>query len=410
MRRVEQHIINKSSSFYQEIDDAAFASKNLYNLANYHCRQAFFAGERVPRYESLYNRLKTEEAYQALPRKVAQQTLKLVDKAWKSYFESKKAYAKDASKYLAEPRIPGYKDKLAGRYALVYTVQAVSKKFLGQRVIKPSGLNLQISTQQDKINQVRIVPKKTHYVVEVIYTVVPTKVQGLDTSLVAGIDLGVNNLAAVTSNKPGFTPLVVNGRPIKSTNQFYNKRKADLQSQLEGKRHRSHRTDRLDDKRNRRIHHYLHSASRKVIDTLVDEGIGTLVIGLNGDWKQRTNLGKRNNQNFVNIPHARFVDRLCYKAESVGINVFVEEESYTSKTSFLDQELPEKQQRYAGKRIQRGLFKAGDGRLINADVNGSYQIIKKVVPDAFRKGIEDVVVHPVPLFVAVQKSIVPSCT
>ncbi len=204
----------------------------------------------------------------------------------------------------------------------------------------------------------------------------------------------MNNLAALTSNKPGFQPLLVNGRPLKSINQFYNKRKAELQSQLQGHRKSSKRIAKLSHKRNRKVDHYLHNASRQVVDHLVGEGIGVLVIGKNKNWKQQINIGRQNNQNFVSIPHARFVEMLTYKAKLVGLQVINTEESYTSKCSLLDLEPIGKQAEYAGKRLKRGLFRASDGRLINADVNGSGNIIRKVVPNAFADGIEDFVVRP----------------
>jgi putative transposase len=204
----------------------------------------------------------------------------------------------------------------------------------------------------------------------------------------------VNILGSVTSNKPGFVPVLVSGRPLKSINQFYNKAKAQAQRLLSGDRRTSHRIDRLSRRRNRRIKHYLHVASRRIIDLLVAEGIGTLVIGKNANWKQGSHLGRRNNQQFVSIPHTRFVDMLTYKAQLAGIGVIVVEESYTSKVSFLDLEPVEKREVYAGSRISRGLFRAGDGRLIHADVNASFNIIRKAIPNAFADGIEDVVVRP----------------
>ena len=222
----------------------------------------------------------------------------------------------------------------------------------------------------------------------------------------AGIDIGLNNLAALASNKPGFSPVVVNGRPVKSTNQFYNKRKAELQHKL-GHTGTTARMERITTKRNRRVDHYLHTASRKVIDLLVKEGIGTLVIGKNDGWKQEIEMGKRNNQNFVQIPHARFIQMLTYKAELVGITVFITEESYTSKASFLDRDpLPvrdpndDTRHTFSGKRVKRGLYCASGNRYINADVNGAYNIVRKVAPDAFgSEGVEDgritsYVVHP----------------
>jgi putative transposase len=152
-----------------------------------------------------------------------------------------------------------------------------------------------------------------------------------------GIDIGIDNLTTLTSNKVGFVPRLVNGRPLKSMNQFYNKRKAELQSILKDTRFTA-RMERMTTKRTRRIDHYLHTASRRLIDLLIAEGIGSLVIGKNPNWKQEVNIGKRTNQNFVTIPHARFIDMLSYKTKLVGIQVFISEESYTSKCSFLDAE------------------------------------------------------------------------
>jgi IS605 OrfB family transposase len=222
---------------------------------------------------------------------------------------------------------------------------------------------------------------------------------------IAGVDIGLNNLAAVASNKPGFMPVVVNGRPLKSINQYFNKKRANLQSQLgstgrgygetkPSTRATSRQISSLTDKRNRKVKHELHKASRKIIDVLVASEIGTLVIGKNPEWKQFLNIGRRNNQNFVSIPHAQFVSMLTYKAQLVGIQVYVTEESYTSKCSFLDLEPIEKREIYMGKRISRGMFRSSKGFLINADVNGAYNILRKVAPNAFRNGVEGVVVHP----------------
>lgn len=242
--------------------------------------------------------------------------------------------------------------------------------------------------------------------VEVVYELEPTRT-AVDPALCAGIDIGMNNLAALTSNKPGFVPVVVNGRGIKSTNQFYNKHTAQLQKSL-GKTGTTPRMERLANKRNRRIDHDLHTASRFIVELLVSEGIGTLAIGKNDNWKQEAHLGHRTNQHFVQIPHARFIEMLTYKAEAVGIRVLLTEESYTSKASFLDRDpLPKwesgkkEDTKFSGKRIKRGLYRAKDGTLINADINGAGNIMRKVVPNAFRfKGIEDgvghsPVVHPI---------------
>ncbi len=401
MQLVEQHCISKGDSRYEVIDRVAFASKNLYNAALYEMRQAFIHHNRRIYFKELYHLMKSHEAYQALPAKVAQQVLKLLDKNWESYVEGVKAYRLDPSKFLGHPKLPRYKEKQKGRNILVFSVQAVSRKGLKKGIVQPSGVPIEIQTMHATINQVRIVPRGGYYVVEVVYEQ-EAKQADVETSLVASVDLGINNLVALTSNKSGFVPRLINGRPIKSVNQFYNKRKAELQTLIAPDTHFTHRMERITNKRTRCINHYLHTASKRIINLLVSEKIGVLVIGKNPLWKQETNMGKRNNQQFVMVPHARFIAMLTYKAELVGIQVIVGEESYTSKASFLDNDpIPtygklKEEPVFSGRRVKRGLYKAANGHKINADVNGSYNILRKVAPDALRgKGVEDVAVHPI---------------
>lgn len=401
MQLVERHIIKPTDPRYCKIDAACFASKNLYNAALYEVRQVFIFQGIYLNYNEMDKRMKSHEAYKALPAKVAQQVLRLLDKNWQSFFSAIAEWRDHPERFLGRPKLPKYKDKVKGRNILVYTDQAVSKKGLKQGVIKPSQLDIEVVSICPEVDQVRIIPRHGFYVVEVVYEQ-EREQEPVKADLYAGIDLGINNLATITSNKPGFVPLLVNGRPIKSINQFYNKQRAKLQSELahmEGKRYTSHRLDRITNKRTRRIDHYLHTASRRIIDLLVNEGIGTLVVGYNQEWKQEVNMGMRNNQNFVNIPFARFIHMLTYKAELVGIRVVITEESYTSKCSFLDGESIGKHEAYAGKRIKRGLFCSATGKRYNADVNGSYNIIRKVAPDAFVQGSRGCVVHPAPLAV-----------
>ncbi|NTU85381.1 MAG: IS200/IS605 family element transposase accessory protein TnpB [Chloroflexales bacterium] len=262
----------------------------------------------------------------------------------------------------------------------------------GVYLIKPSGLPIEITTRQTRIAQVRIVPRSGFYVVEVIYErdVVPAAV---DPALVAGIDVGLNNLAAITSNKPGFIPVLVNGRPLKHINQFYHKQRAHLQSKL-GRKGSTRLMERITNRRNRQITHYLHTHSRRIIDMLVRAGIGVLIIGKNDGWKQQITIGRRNNQNFVQVPHARFIPMLQYKAELVGIAVRTINESHTSKCSFLDGEPIGHRERYVGTRVTRGMFRTANGRRTNADVNGAYNIIRKAIPNAFGNGMGGVVATP----------------
>src|SRR5215831_9194210 len=194
-------------------------------------------------------------------------------------------------------------------------------------------------------------------------------------------------LLAKVTVLPGLAPFLVNGRPLKAMNQWYNQRRAHLQAKLPDDVCSSRQFDILTDQRGRQITDYLHVVSRRVVDQLVARHVGTLVIGKNDGWKQVITLGKRTNQNFVFVPHARFIALLQYKAELVGIRVVVSEERYTSKCSYLDLEPVGKRELYASKRVKRGLSRASDGRRLNADINGAYNILRKGVPDALGNGI-----------------------
>jgi putative transposase len=408
MQLVEQHVINRGDQRYGVIDAAAFASKNLYNAALYEMRQAFIhQGVYLP-YEEMDTRMQSHEAYKALPAKVAQQVLRQLADAWKAFRKAKATYEEDPSPFTGRPKLPKYKHKTEGRNLLVYTVQALSKPGLRDGLIRPSMLPITIETEHTIVDQVRIVPRNGHYVVEVVYTKEPVQAR-VDPSFCVGIDLGVTNLAAIASNHEGFAPRLVNGRPLKAWNQWYNKRMKELKKKLpKADRERvTRQMEQITNTRNRRIDHYLHTASKRIIDFLVANGIGTVIVGKNPLWKQESGIGRKNNQNFVSIPHARFIDMLTYKAALVGIQVEVREESYTSKASFLDLDpLPtykpndEEQHVFSGKRIGRRnrLYRTKDGREICADVNGAYNILRKSKPDAFAdagaKGLAGYVVHP----------------
>ncbi|WP_293332211.1 transposase [Microcoleus sp. CAWBG58] len=400
MQLTERHIIKSTELRFIEIDQLAFKSKNLYNAANYVIRQSFVYGWGYVNYNEMNRLMKSQVAYKALPSKVSQQILMVLDKNWKSFFEAVKAYKADSSKFTGRPKLPKYKDKTKGRNILVYMIQAISRKQLKKGIIKLSGTELLIKTQvaPARICQVRLVPKCDCYVIEVIYDE-PESTLG-NANSVASIDLGLDNLVALTSNQPGFIPLLLNGRPLKSINQFYNKRSSRLQSQLKRNRKTSLRIQRLTRCRNQKVDNYLHHASRTIVDLLIAQQIGTLVIGKNAQWKTDINLGKQTNQNFVSIPHARLIKMLEYKAFLVGIKVIVQEESYTSRANFLGLDpIPvygktEIEPIFTGKRIKRGLYKTSAGQLINSDVNGAYNILRKAIPNAFSNGIGSCVVQP----------------
>ena len=237
------------------------------------------------------------------------------------------------------------------------------------------------------------------YVVEVVYD------DGNDTPMIgdngryAAIDLGVSNLAAVTSNVEGFEPFIIDGRGVKSINRYYNKEVGKLKSILEtrnGGRKSSKRIRRLTEKRNNKAKDCMHKASRIIVNQLAAEGIGVLIVGRNDGWKQDTMMGRSNNQNFVQIPFNMFTSMLEYKCKQVGIELVKVDESHTSKCSFLDMEELCHHEHYVGKRVKRGLFKRPNGEVLNADVNASYNILRKCKPEAFidEHGVEGVLVHP----------------
>ena len=295
-------------------------------------------------------------------------------------------------------RLPKYLDKNDGRYITIFTKQAIGlREFKKTGKLRLSQTDIYISTKLidfSSLKEVRIVQRMHHYVIEVIYQV--KEKTHYDNGKYAAIDLGLNNLATIAFND-GSNPLIVNGRPLKSINQYYNKKKPQYQSRLKGGRHRSKRICRLTNKRNNKVTDYLHKASRLLVNQLVSQGITTLVIGKNKNMKQDINIGKVNNQNFVQLPIMRFADLMKYKCELEGIKVLFNEESYTSKCSFLDLEPICKHDKYMGKRVKRGLFVSRNGIKVNADVNGAYNIMIKAVPNAFADGIEGVGVHPMVL-------------
>src|SRR3989339_733405 len=259
----------------------------------------------------------------------------------------------------------------------------------------------------EKLQQVRIKPLGSQYLIEIVYQ---KEVKEIDqeSKNIIGIDLGLNNFVTITNNI-GLKPVVINGKIIKSNNQYYNKRMSHYKGILKKETDRdwSKRQGKLTIKRNNKIKDFIHKSSKFIINYCIENNLDTIVVGNNKNWKQDIELGKRTNQNFVQIPYSMLISQLEYKGLDVGIKVIVSEESYTSKASFLDNDiLPkytkdnEEKHDFSGKRIRRGMYKSKNGILINADVNGSYNIVRKVFPKAFANGIEDVGLHPIKYNVA----------
>lgn len=398
VQRVERHIIRKGRYNYQEIQTVCHLSKNLYNYVNYILRQSFFEIGSIPsEYETSTKLARENQAdFRALPSNVSQQTIKLVFKAWKSFFSSLKSYKKDKSKFNSNPKPPKYKDK-NWHFVAVFTSQCSrikdNKIHFSKDVIQP------ITTKTSTIRQVRIVPSTACFIVEVVYekdVQVTEKIAGS----VAAIDLGLNNFVTFLDNQ-GYQPFIINGKGVKSYNQNFNKKKAKLQSMLHKKVYSSKQLLQLNFKHNMFIQNFLHKASAIVMKELISRKIETLIIGYNEDWKQNINLGKRINQQFVQIPYKTFVDKLMYKCEDFGIKVILTEESYTSKIDHLAGEEMHKHKKYKGKRIHRGLFLSSTGIVINADVNGAIGIMRKVFGESARQIVDSgvaftpVIVQPI---------------
>ena len=392
VQRAEQIIIRKNHPKYKLIDEMCYNSKNLYNEANYMIRQEFIANKNYLNYYDMNKEFKTHENYKACFSQPANCTLRLLDKNWKSYFRAIKDWKKNPEKYLGMPKLPKYLKK-DGRYPwMIPNNSCLYDKENGELYFR---LNILKGYRfkcrcLGRLIQVRFIPRGSCYVMEIVYeTEIPdTKTES---NRIASIDLGVDNLVTMTNNI-GLNPIIINGKGIKSINQYYNKRLAKEKSLLKIRHSKdwSKKLDGITFKRYQRIKNYMHNASSYIVKWCVENEIDTLVVGKNKEWKQNTSMSKGSNQKFVDIPYQMLLQQLKYKCENAGIKYIETEESYSSGTSFLDGEEPIKQNYDKSRRIERGLFKSNSGLLINSDVNGSLQIMMKVFPNAFneRYGIE----------------------
>ena len=377
---VEQQVIKSNDQRYSPLMEMCHWSKDLYNAALYNIRQHYFESKndstikyKFLSYVENWRRLKDTDTFKKLQSHTSQEVIKQVDRDFKSFFAL--VCKKNLGEYVSKCNIPRYKDK-NGFNVLIYEGSDFNKKQIEQGIIKIPKSKVIVRTKQTNIKQVRIIPRGNHLVVEVLYEVEEKKLLP-DNGKYAAMDLGIDNLCSVSSNC--CNSFIINVKPVKSINQYYNKKKAKLQKRVKKcqNRNRSKRLQKLTEKRNRKVKDYFHKTSRYIVNQLVSNQINTLIVGYNKGWKQEVNIGKRNNQKFVDIPFMMLRDMLSYKCKLVGINVIVTEEAYTSKCSFIDNEEIKKKEVYDGRRTKRGLYKSKDGRLINADINGSYNIMRK---------------------------------
>jgi len=388
MVQVEQHIVKKSNrnNEWQVIDHLSFLSKNLYNTCLWTIKNHFEATGKWMRYAEMYQKFYDDQnpAFIALPAATSQQIMMVMDKNMKSYFALLKMYKKNKKSLSGCPQFPGYKHPTKGRNVVIFTSQQARLQSNNTITFpKKSGLKpLKTKIPAGSLKQVRIVPQSSCYVIEIVYEKEVVQAFPENDSWLS-IDLGVNNLMTCF-NTVSSKPTIINGKPLKSINQFYNKKRAKLQSSLQKqypKRKTSKKLKKLTTKRNRKIKDYLHKSSRFVVNYCLESGISNIVVGYNAEWKQNVSIGSRNNQNFVQIPFLTLINQLEYKAALLGISVVRNEESYTSKCSAMDLEPVEKHDVYLGKRVKRGVFKSSIGTKINADLNGAINILRKVAGD-----------------------------
>ena len=442
MLLIEEHKIRRDShrSLFRQIDEYCYRTKNLYNSTNYLIRQCYRihkkleGGEALEGWEEemagqvnegirLYNAgrdesrhlkgidrdnsfiadayflswyLKSSPEYRAVPYATCSQIcIQELCRAWKSFYKALPSYLKTPDRFTGRPHAPGYLDSREGRGWLVLTAQNIRVEEDGH--IRMPGflkeIRVRVRAGHQNVRQVRITAEKTCIRILLVYEqgeeTLPDSRRG---TAVMGIDLGVDNLVTAVWNT-GRAPVILNGRPLKSINQYYNKERARLQEAAKRGhgREKTKRLARLSRKRNNKVKDYLHKASRKVVGLARESGTGLIVIGNNQGWKQKVNLGKKTNQNFVSIPYGTLIEMIRYKAALAGIEVRTVTESYTSGTSYLDGEAPDRRYYNKARRIHRGLFRSNTGACINADVNAAYQIMKSAgVKDLKIKGKEPV--------------------
>ena len=387
---------------FKIIDEMSFNVKNLYNSTLYQTRLHYESTNEYIGYQELDKLMRTltddenKIIYRLLPAQIAQQTIKKLDKNFKSFFKLLRQV--NSGEYQKPINTPNFLPK-DGRKELIFSTQSF--------IIKDDFIHITVSKDLNKgrlklcrvpkyldensIRYLEIVPGlNSQYSLHIVYEVEVIELNNTNVKNWVSIDLGLNNLCAVASNC--FKPYLLNGRPLKSINQKYNKKISKLQSINYKQKKFNTKTNfrikatkqiqQLYSKRSNKLNSEIHKITDFIIKSVKEYDIDTVVIGYNKEWKQNINLSKKNNQNFVQIPFIKIISQLQYKLKLLGINLIIQEESYTSKTSFLDLEpicKPENSQTYKGKRIQRGLFRTSIGKLINADINAALNIFRKSI-------------------------------
>ena len=388
---VKQQIKHLSKEDYKSIKELCHIAKNLTNEAIYNVRQYYFTEDKFLKYEKNYTLLKSSPNYKELNSNMAQQILKEVDGSFKSFFGLIKL-AKQGKYSFKDCKLPRYLPKDG------YTTLVIGfVRLNGNKLILPFSNNFKKTHKvveitippvllDKKVKEIRILPKTNARYFEIQYIYETECIQrNLNTQNALALDLGVNNLVtAVSSTGKSF---IVDGRRLKSINQWFNKENARLQS-IKDKQHfgkkPTNRQKVIARDCNNKVNDYMNKAARMIIDYCINNDIGTLIAGYNVTFQRNSHIGKQNNQNFVNIPYGRLRDKLAYMCELNGITYVEQEESYTSKASFWDKDnIPvynndnPKEYEFSGNRVHRGLYETANGKTFNADINGALNIMRK---------------------------------
>ena len=407
--RIKKH---KNAELLREIDNYCYKVKNLSNSVNYLIKQCYRIHTKIKNGKTLeewedelirainsgiteYNLGRSEvkrlryidtdngyiadayflEVYKDVPYATCSQIcIQEKCREWKSFYRATAEYGKDPKKFKEHPHVPGYLNPKTGRVSLVITSQNFKVDEAGNVTMPKFLSGIHIRARHGNVRQIRIKIFKNSILISLMYEKEEKQICG---TKIMGIDLGVNNLIAAAWDSED-RPVIINGKPLKSINQYYNKEIAHMQKEAKvyNGKNRTKRLNKLTAKRNRKIKDYMHKASRKIVELAVSSDVGLIVIGANEGWKQKVHMGNVTNQNFVSIPYKTLINMIEYKAKLEGIEVRIVSESYTSGTSFLDGEKPTKDYYDKSRRVKRGLFRSNNGILINADINAAYQMIK----------------------------------
>lgn len=389
MLSVIQIVVNNTPELLSCMED----SLSIYDQALYYQRQEYFRGRnnnekyKVYSFKDLWDLVKLTPAYKDSKLDIGPKTyaIRQVSQNWRDYMKALKLYHKNPSNFKCKPCIPNYLHKRKKYNIVQIDSSRFRTKWCKENEIRIPNtqykLQIPLNIKMDSVHMISFSKFYDKIKFNIVYEDLKYVDNEVDKGSSIGIDIGLNNLCAITANNKNIS-YVVKGGVLKSINQHYNKRKSELLSELNKcngeKRKTSKKLTLLSKKRNLRIEHYMHTVANRIIKLCIDNRIETICIGHNNGWKQDIGLGKKNNQNFVSIPFNRLIYILNYKVEKyLNLNLKIVEESYTSKCDHLMFETMEHHDEYLGRRIKRGIFKSSTGKLINADINGAIGIMRK---------------------------------